>query len=389
MSREIQAAVLRSQPGVLALETLLLDDPTDREVVVDVAYAGLCHSDLHEIDGTFETELPIVLGHEVSGIVSAVGGAVRDFHPGDRVVTCLSAFCGTCRYCTAGRQTLCTERSRLMQDRPRPRLMGSDGPVRATAGIGGFAQAVVVHESAVVRIADTIRLDTASVLGCAVTTGMGAVLRRANVRPGDAVAVIGAGGVGVAAIQAARMVGATPIVAIDVVKSKLRVALEHGATHTVDASREDAVSRVHELTNGGVAHAFEAVGRGATVGQAFEMLEPGGTATVMGMVHPSDSIPISGPDLFMGEKRLQGSFMGSNHFKTDIPSYIELAAAGRLDLDALVTSCVPLADVQEGFRRLGAGAEIRVVAEVGGTSEPPVPSSDDQVEGTMQESVRS
>lgn len=366
MSREITAAVLRSQPGELALETVLLDDPNDREIVVDVAFAGLCHSDLHEINGTFETPLPTVLGHEVSGVVSAVGSAVREFVPGDRVVTCLSAFCGACRYCTAGRQTLCTERSRLTQERPNPRLRGADGPVRATAGIGGFAEAVVVHESAAVRIPNTIRLDTASILGCAVTTGMGAVLHSAQVRAGESVAVIGTGGVGIAAVQAARLAGAAQIIAVDIVDSKLQRARDFGATETVNAIREDAVRRVRELSDGGVVHAFEAVGRGVSVGQAFAMLAPGGTATVMGMVPPSDHIPISGPDLFLQEKRLHGSFMGSNHFKADIPAYIDLAADGRLNLDDLVTARVSLADVQEGFRMLSKGDEIRVVAEVGG-----------------------
>jgi S-(hydroxymethyl)glutathione dehydrogenase/alcohol dehydrogenase len=240
----VRAAVLNVAPGKLDLESLALDDPGPDEVLIRVAYAELCHSDLHEINGTFATEVPIVLGHEASGVVECVGSAVTSISVGDRVVTCLSTFCGTCVYCTTGRQTLCPERMRLAQDRPRPRLMSKKGrAVRATAGIGAFAEAMIVHQNSVVAIPDDVRLDTASILGYAVTTGMGAVLRRAEVRPGERVAVIGVGGVGIAAVQAARLAGAVQVVAVDVVPEKLRTALRFGATHTVNSSDADRSPR--------------------------------------------------------------------------------------------------------------------------------------------------
>jgi S-(hydroxymethyl)glutathione dehydrogenase/alcohol dehydrogenase len=367
MSTRIRAAVLNQAPGQLEVEELLIDDPMPDEVLVRVDYAGLCHSDLHEIDGTFETTAPIVLGHEVVGEVVSVGSAVVGFAPGDRVVTCLSVFCGTCSYCLDGRQTLCAERGRLQHERPRPRLTNARGAaVRPQAGIGGFAEMTLVHQNALVAIPDDLRSATASVLGCAVTTGMGAVLHSARVRAGETVAVIGLGGVGFAALQAARLAGASRVIGIDVVAEKLARALTFGATDTVDARDVDAVAAVKHLTGGGVSHAFEAVGSGRTVGQAFAMLRPGGVATVMGLIPDGHQIDIRGADLFLEEKRLQGSFMGSNHFKVDIPLYAAFNRMGVLRLDDLITAEFDLATINEGFKALASAQEIRVVARIGG-----------------------
>ncbi|KAA1427845.1 zinc-binding dehydrogenase [Nocardioides antri] len=367
MSRRVAAAVLNRAPGELEVEELVIDDPGPDEVLVRVEYAGLCHSDLHEIDGTFETMVPIVLGHEVVGEVVEVGEAVVGFEPGDRVVTCLSMFCGTCAYCLDGRQTLCANRARLQQERPRPRLTNTRGQaVRPTAGIGGFAEMTLVHQNGLVVVPADLRPATASVLGCAVTTGMGAVLHKARVRPGQRVAVVGLGGVGFAALQAARLAGASQVIGIDVVPEKLRQALQFGATDVVDARDGDAVAAVRGLSDGGVHHAFEAVGSGTTVSQAFAMLRPGGTATVMGMIPDGHRIDLRGAELFLEEKRLQGSFMGSNHFKVDIPMYAELNRMGVLQLDDLVTAEFDLSTINEGFKALASGEEIRVVARIGG-----------------------
>lgn len=366
MSTRIAAAVLNQAPGQLEIEELLIDDPGADEVLVRVEYAGLCHSDLHEMDGTFETTVPIVLGHELVGEVVEVGSSVRGFATGDRVVTCLSMFCGTCSYCLDGQQTLCLDRGRLQQERPRPRLTTLRGQaVRPTAGIGGFAEMALVHQNGLVVVPPDLRSDTASILGCAVTTGMGAVLHSARVRPGQSVAVIGLGGVGFAALQAARLAGASRVIGVDVVPEKLEQALDFGATDTVDALGADPVATVRVLTNGGVDHAFEAVGSGATASQAFAMLRPGGTATVMGMIPDSHSIEVRGSELFLQEKRLQGSFMGSNHFKVDIPLYAEFNRMGVVRLDDLVTAEFDLSTINEGFKALASGHEIRVVARIG------------------------
>ncbi|CAB4972994.1 MAG: zinc-binding dehydrogenase [Actinobacteria bacterium] len=365
MPEKITAAVLNAAPGRLELETLLIDEPETNEVRIRVAYAGLCHSDLHEIDGTFETEVPILLGHEAVGIVEKVGATVEQFVPGDRVVTCVSAFCGYCLYCTSGHLTLCVNRHGLSHNRARPRLLNAAGAaVRPTAGLGAFAEAMVVHQNALVAIPASVRLDTASILGCAVTTGIGAVVHGADVRAGSTVAVIGTGGVGIAAIQGARLAGASRVIAVDVVPEKLDAALRFGATDVVDAREGSPVERVIVMTQGGVDYSFEAVGSAATVEQAFAMLVPRGVATVIGMVPGNQPIRIGGAELFLQEKRLQGSFMGSNQFKTDIPRYIALNDQGRLALDEMVTSRVDLADINDGFERLAKGQDIRIVAKV-------------------------
>lgn len=364
--RTINAAVLNTAPGRLDIEQLELDDPGPDEVLVRVVSTGLCHSDLHEMDGTFETTPPIVLGHEASGVVESVGANVLGLRPGDHVVTCLSVFCGTCGYCTSGRPVLCENRARLQQERTRPRLLNSAGvPVRPTAGLGAFAEAMVVHPNALVKIPADMPMAPASILGCAMTTGLGAVFRSAKVEPGSTVAVIGTGGVGSAAIQGARIAGAARVIAVDLVPEKLKAAERFGATDTVNATEVDPVEAVRDLTGGGVEYAFEAVGRASTVEQALAMLRPGGLATVVGMVPADPPIRVSGPELFFQEKRLHGSFMGSNQFKTDVPRYVGLYLQGRLLLDEMVSARVSLSDINDGFTMLAEGRATRVVADIG------------------------
>ncbi|MFE4966143.1 Zn-dependent alcohol dehydrogenase [Streptomyces sp. NPDC056660] len=366
MSATIEAAVLNTAPGALEIEKLRLDAPGPDEVLVRVVNAGLCHSDLHEIDGTFETEPPILLGHEASGVVEATGSHVIGLRTGDHVVTCLSVFCGRCRYCTNGQLTLCENRNGLSHDRPRPRLLNAAGqPVRPTAGIGAFAQAMVVHQNALVAIPRDMPLATASILGCAVTTGLGAVFRSARVRAGTSVVVIGTGGIGMAAIQGAKIAGAAQVIAVDIVPEKLKAADRFGATHTVNAREVDPVEAVRELTRGGADYSFEAVGNSVTAGQAFSMLGPGGLATVVGMVPDTVPIAIKGSELYLQEKRLQGSFMGSNQFKVDVPRYVDLYLQGRLLLDEMVSERVPLRDINSGFTTLSSGSATRVVADIG------------------------
>lgn len=361
-----RAAVLNTAPGTLEFEQLTIDEPTQDEVLVRILHAGLCHSDLHEIDGTFESTPPIVLGHEGAGIVEAVGSNVRGIAVGDHIVTCLSAFCGHCRYCTNGQQTLCENRGALSHDRPRARLTNAAGmPVRPTAGIGAFAEHMLAHQNAVVTIPKDMPLAQASILGCAMTTGLGAVFRTARIEPGSTVAVIGTGGVGMAAIQGARLAGASTIIAVDVVDEKLDSARGFGATHVVNGRAVDPVAAIREITRGGVDYSFEAVGNARTVEQAFAMLGPGGVATVVGMVPASTLIGISGPDLFLQEKKLQGSFMGSNQFKVDIPRYVELYLQRRLQLDEMVSHRLPFDQINEGFALLGAGRATRVVVDMG------------------------
>nr|WP_218680923.1 Zn-dependent alcohol dehydrogenase [Rhodococcus qingshengii] len=366
MGRDIRAAVLNAAPGRLELETLTIDDPGPDEVLVRVINAGLCHSDLHEINGTFETEVPIVLGHEAAGVVDAVGSNVTGVAVGDHVLTCLSVFCGTCRYCTGGRLTLCENRAALTSGRARPRLVNSAGvSVRPTSALGGFAEAMVVHRNSIVVISDAVPFHSASIVGCAVTTGLGAVFRSAEVKPGTSVAVIGTGGIGIAAIQGARIAGAAQIIAVDVVPEKLSAAMTFGATHTVNSREVDPVEAVRDITGGGVDYSFEAVGNHATVEQGMAMLRPAGVCTVVGMVPDRTPIQVLGSELFFKEKRLQGSFMGSNQFKVDVPRYLDLYRQGRLLLDEMVSAHVSLDDINAGFDLMVGGTATRVVADVG------------------------
>lgn len=364
MPEQITAAVLNDAPGTLELETLLLDNPGADEVLIDTHYAGLCRSDLHEIEGTWPASCPTVLGHEASGVVRSVGDRVTTVKPGDHVVTCLSSYCGSCRFCLSGRLSLCTGRDRL-REREWPVLTNQLGEsVHPTAGLGAFATAMVVHQHSVVAIPDSMPLTAASVLGCAIVTGIGAVFHSARVEPGSSVAVVGCGGVGIAAIQGARLAGADTIVAIDTNAQRLTDARGFGATTTVDASSTDSVEAVRELTDGGVDYSFEAIGFATTVEQSFAMLGPGGTATVLGLVPDSQPISIRAADLFVAEKRLQGAFMGSNRFPIDIPRYVRFYEQGRLDLDRMLSAHVGLDELNEGFELMKTGGMTRVVADI-------------------------
>lgn len=365
MTSSITAAVLNSAPGTLDVERVTLAHPNSREVLVRVAYAGLCHSDLHEMDGTFATTPPILLGHEASGVVEAIGDEVTDINVGDHVVTCLSVFCGSCKYCISGRLTLCINRTRLALGSTDRLRNAAGATIRPTAGIGAFAEKIVVHRNALAVLPTDMPLAPASILGCALVTGMGAVLHRARVKAGTSVVVIGTGGVGMSAIQAAVIAGASHVVAVDVVPEKLEAAKRFGATDVINGRQTDPVAAVREITRGGADYSFEAVGHASITEQAVAMLAAGGTATVIGMVPPDPPIRVDGADLFLSEKRLQGSFMGSNHFPTDIASYVQFYRQGRLLLDDMISDQVTLTNINDGFSALASGTSMRVIAEIG------------------------
>ena len=358
----VRAAVL-NEPGRLDLETLWVDRPGPREVRVRPAAVGLCHSDLHYIDGTHTTELPEVLGHEAAGIVESIGELVTSVEVGDHVVTSLTMFCGRCRYCTSGRMSLCSERAGLRR-RPRPAVVTSEGtPVGVMGGIGAFAELAVVHENAVTRIPRDLPLRIGSLFGCAVLTGVGAVTRAARVPVGATVAVVGCGGIGLAVVQGAVLSGASRIVAIDRSAAKLDAALAFGATDALTSDASTA-ERLEELVSGGVDFSFEAVGRAETAELAFGLLAPGGTCTVLGMVPDETPIRVPASALYFEERRLQGAFIGSSRFTSDVPELIELYQQGRLVLDPLVTHTFGLEQINEGFGVLSSGEALRVVLDM-------------------------
>lgn len=359
----MKAAVLNQIPGVLEIEDVVVDKPMSNEVLIQVVASGLCHSDLHFMDGLWQTRLPAVMGHEGAGIVEAVGEDVTYVKPGDHVITCLSVFCGKCRWCLGGHLSLCDNPGAVARSKgAAPRLANSKGEaVNQFARLGAFAEMVLVHENAVVKIRDEMPLDRASLIGCGVTTGLGAVFRTARVEPGSEVAVIGAGGIGLAAIQGARIAGASKVIAIDVMDAKLDVARQLGATHVVNGANVDAVAAVKEITGGGVDYAFEAIGTKATAEQAWGMLRPRGVATIIGMMPVGQKIEIPGHEVFMQEKVLRGSMMGSNQFRLDMPRFVDLYLDGKLMLDEMVSHRIKLEDINDGYELMRQRATTRTV----------------------------
>ena len=359
---KMKAAVFHAAKQPLAIEQVEIDKPNGREVLVRTVAAGVCHSDLHFVDGLFALNAPAILGHESAGVVEEVGDRVTYVQPGDHVIACLSVFCGHCDQCLSGHPNRCANRAELQRGKTeRPRLSQDGKPVIQFADIAGYAEKMLLHENAVVKITKEMPLDKAALIGCGVTTGVGAALNTAKVEPGSTVAVFGAGGVGLAAIQGARIAGARRIIAVDVFENKLATAKRLGATDTVDASSADPVKAIKEMTGGGVDYSFEAIGLKTTAEQAFYCLGPGGTATVIGMIPAGQKVEIEGRYFYLSERKIQGSTMGSNRFRIDMPRYIDFYMQGRLNLDDMVSRKAPLDGVNEAFRAMKAGEVARTV----------------------------
>lgn len=356
----MKAAILHEVGQPLVIENVSIDKPGPREVLVRTAAAGICHSDLHFIEGLYPYRLPVVLGHESAGVVEAVGSDVTYVSPGDHVITCLSAFCGHCEACLTGHMSICDGKETRRQREQPSRLSQDERPVSQFANLSSFAEMMLIHEHALVKIRKDMPLDKAALIGCGVTTGVGAVHNTAKVEVGSTVAVIGCGGVGLSCINGASIAGAGRIVAIDVHGSKLNLAKEFGATDIVDASNGDPVEQIKELFDGGVHYSFEAIGLKKTAEQAFEMLRPGGTATIVGMIPYGTKIEIHGAD-FLQEKKLIGCAMGSNRFRVDMPNYIDFYLAGKLKLDELLSRHISLEQINEGFAALKTGEVARSV----------------------------
>ena len=357
----MKAAVLRELNAPMQIEEVTISKPIGREVLVRVSAVGLCHSDLSVLNGTIQNPLPAVLGHEVAGIVEQVGPEVHNVHPGDHVVVCLTFHCGHCEQCHGGNTHRCyTPEASRKQEEP-PRLVAGAEPVESFMRIGGFAEQVLVHESGCIPISREMPLDRACLIGCGVTTGFGAAARTAAIRPGQTVAIIGCGGVGLAAINGAVVSGAKRIIAVDRIGTKLQMAANFGATDKVDASKGDAVEQVMELTGGrGVDHALEIVGLKTTIEQAFAMLAKGGTATVVGATSADTKIEI--PSIaFLQERHVQGSMMGGVRPSIDIPNYVELYMAGKLRLDELVSRQRPLSEINLAIDDMNKGELARTV----------------------------
>ena len=357
----MKAAVLVETGKPLVIEDVVISKPGPHEVLIRTAACGLCHSDLHFIDGSYPHPLPAIPGHEAAGIVEAIGSEVRTVAVGDAVVSCLSAYCGHCEFCVSGRMSLCLGADTRRGPDEAPRITRPDGTtVGQMLNLSAFAEQMLIHEHACVRIDPDMPLDRAAVIGCAVTTGAGTIFNACKLTPGETVAVVGCGGVGLATINAAKIAGAGRIIAADPIKEKRDLAIKLGATDVIDASAEDAAAQIIELTKGGVDHAVEAVGRPASGDLAVGSLKRGGTATILGMMPLDHKVGLSAMDLLSG-KKLQGVLMGSNRFPVDIPRLVDFYMRGLLDLDSIVAETIPLEQINDGFEKMKKGDAARSV----------------------------
>jgi S-(hydroxymethyl)glutathione dehydrogenase / alcohol dehydrogenase len=364
----MRAVVLRQPGRAVAVEEVELDAPKAHEVLVRVAAAGVCHSDVRLADGELgEGRWPMVLGHEGAGVVETVGDGVDHVAPGDHVAFSFVPACRTCRFCTSGHPNLCEPAGAacvagVMMD-GTSRLHANGETLQHGLMTACFAEQAVVAAAGAVKIPAELPLWQAALLGCGVVTGIGAVRNAAHVAPGDSVCVIGCGGVGLQVIAGARLAGAAPIVAVDRSAEKLELALSLGATHGVDSSSRDAAAAVRELTDGGADHAFEVVGRPDTVRLAWDSIRPGGQAVVVGLVPRGVEVSVPGIE-FLSDKTLRGTYYGSGDAQRDLPELAALAVAGELDLAGVVTHETDLDGVEDALERLRRGEGARTVVIV-------------------------
>jgi len=358
----MKAAVLHAPNQPLTIEEVALTKPQAREVLLRTAFAGLCHSDLHFIEGLYPHPTPCVLGHESAGVVEAVGDGVTYVKPGDHVITCLSVFCGTCSQCVTGHPNLCENTEVKLPPGVSRRLTWKGGELmNQFLNLSSFGEQMLVHENSMVKIDPDIPLDRAALVGCGVMTGVGAVFNAAKVEPGATVAVIGCGGVGLAAVQGARLAGAGRIVAVDVLPEKLALALELGATDAVDASGGDAVTQVRELTDG-VDYAFSAITSTSGLVDAVRMCAYSGTATLVGVPPPARTLEVDVElDLFHPKVGIAVTHGGDTIPQQDFPFLAQAALDGKLDLDRFVTKTIELEQVPEALDELHAPKGIRTV----------------------------
>jgi len=361
-----KAAVLFEVGQKLDLQEVEVEPPRSGEVLIKMAAAGICHSDLHVMTGHLAAPLPAILGHEGSGIVAAVGPGVTHLRPGDHVIPLWRLSCGVCEYCSDNRPALCAEglqirmTGRLLDGSTRFKLDGKE--IKHFAGVSSFSEYSVIPERAVLKIPEDFPLDKAALLGCGVITGVGAVFNAARVKPGSSVAVIGTGGVGINVIQGAAIAGAEKIIAVDLLPSKLEFARKFGATHTINARESNPVEAIRALTAGrGVDYAFEVIGLPATIRQAYDSLKKRGLAVVVGVTPMTAEVSVPIMPLVFEERTLTGSIYGSSRPVIHIPLLINLYRAGKLKLDELLTRRYPFSQINEAYEALERGEGLRSV----------------------------
>jgi S-(hydroxymethyl)glutathione dehydrogenase/alcohol dehydrogenase len=356
----MRAAIFIGQDQDLSVEDVTPLDPGPRDVVVRVDASGVCHSDLSVIDGKLPVPPPLILGHEGAGTVEWIGAAVNRVKPGDRVILSLTPVCGTCWFCLRQETHLCELGSGVTRT---PRVHRHDGSeCGGLSGLGTFADVITVHEASCIPVQTDLPAEQLALIGCGITTGVGAALNTAEVRAGDTVAVIGCGGVGQSVLQGARIAGASQIIAIDPVALKRDAAAHFGATDTIDPTDGDPVEQVLARTAGrGVDFAFEVVGHHDLIQQALGMTRRGGTTVLVGVPHYSTTVAVPVMPLIISDRTIKGSYYGSAQATRDFPRFIQLIETGRLDLGTMVSRRLALDEVNEAFRAMQSGEVLRSV----------------------------
>jgi S-(hydroxymethyl)glutathione dehydrogenase / alcohol dehydrogenase len=361
------AAVLYEFGSPLAIEEIDVEGPRAGEVMVRMAASGVCHSDLHTQQGIHPCHLPAVLGHEGAGIVEAVGDGVSDLGRGDHVILSWLPYCGRCRFCLSGRPVLCddlgwSDAGTMTDGTTR---FSKDGRQILHSTSSSFAEVTVVPAQTAIKVDESLDLGALALLGCAVMTGVGAVFNTAGVRPGDSVAVVGCGGVGLSVVQGARIAGAVAIVAIDPVEAKRELAKRLGATHAIGAKSGDTSSQLREILPEGADFAFEALGRPETIETALGLAGKGGTAILIGMAPPSAKVAINPLAMTLSEQAIKGCWYGSCRPPTDFSRLVDLYRNGALDLESMVTRKCRLEDVNDAFAAIERGEVARTVIDYG------------------------
>jgi len=357
----MKAAVLYEHNKPLVIEDIEIEDPKPGEVMVKIVAAGVCHSDISHMEGIVPTPLPMVMGHEGAGVVEKVGEGVTRLQPGDHVILVWVPSCGVCRNCARGKPYLCASGPMATMRDGTTRFKKGEQRIFHQTAVSSFAEYTVTHEDAVVKIRDDMPLEKAALIGCSVMTGVGAVINTAKVEIGSSVAVFGCGGVGLNVIQGAALAGATKIIAVDTLENKLEMAKTFGATHFVNASIEDAVEKIREIAAPtGCDYSFEVIGIPEVVSEAFDAVEPGGTAVMVGMPPIESKVSISTLGLFVG-KTLKGAFYGSARARIDMPILCDLYMAGKLKLDELISRSYPIEQINDAFEALRNGEVARSI----------------------------
>lgn len=360
----MKAAVLYEPNKPFKVEEVTLDEPQANEVLVKLVVTGVCHTDLHFLKGEVPQPMPIVMGHEGAGIVERIGPGVTTLKPGDHVVMMVSFSCGKCRFCAEGRPTRCVENLPIMTYATLPgggkRLRKGDQELHHLFGLACYAEYTVVHERSAIKVRDDAPFEVICPLGCGVSAGIGAAINSTGIRPGESIVIYGCGGVGLSAVMGAKLAGAGILIAVDILDRKLEMAKELGADHVINASQQEPVAKVMELTGGGADYALECIGNVDVMAQAFGSIQNGGKCIIVGMAPIGTALNIQSYEFLLG-KNIVGTVQGEIRAAVDIPRYVDLYMNGKLPIDKLITKSYSLDEINDAFGAFERGEVIKSV----------------------------